>query len=229
MGRSPRVILDPDDIVLAGSATMEVDDTDPPLVSTTTVTGDDLAGGVAAAAFTTERDGEFLDGAAFVEVGVVGEDDVPQGLWSSVFSRGAGGGGGNGGLTGMKGKPGPVYLFRIAPSSFFVGGGPPNIICCFSSAFGVSVEYSRGARRAAGTWRRESARAAERAGRCRAGMAGRGEGGDMRIKSERNTCTPPDFPLSTFHTKTHVQAMWQAAVTASLLFIYSSSPPAVNY
>lgn len=44
------------------------------------------------------------------------------------------------GLTGMKGKPGPVYRFSIAPSSFFVGGGPPNIICCFSSAFCVSVE-----------------------------------------------------------------------------------------
>lgn len=112
-----------------------------------------------------------------------------------MFSRGAGGGGGNGGLTGMKGKPGPVYLFRIAPSSFFVGGGPPNIICCFSSAFGVSVEYSRGARRAAGTWRRASARAAGRAGRCRAGMAGRGEGGEMRIKTEE-TLAPR---LSTFH------------------------------
>lgn len=91
MGRSPRVILDADDSVLAGRATMEIDDTDPALVPTTAVTGDDLAGVVAPAAFATERHGELLDGAAFVEVGVEGVDDVAQGLWSRVqHGRGRG-------------------------------------------------------------------------------------------------------------------------------------------
>lgn len=87
MGRSSRVILDPDNIVLAGIATVEIDDTDSTLVSTTSVTGDDLTGETASATFTTEGYGELLDGAAFVEVGVVGVDDMPEGLRRLVFSK----------------------------------------------------------------------------------------------------------------------------------------------
>lgn len=87
MGRSSRVILDSDNIVLAGRATVEIDDTDSALVSTTSVTGDDLACETASTTFTTERYGEFLDGAAFVEVGVVGVDDMSEGLRRLVFSK----------------------------------------------------------------------------------------------------------------------------------------------
>lgn len=87
VGGSSRVILDPDNIVLAGSTTVEIDDTDSTLVSTTSVTGDDLACETASATFTTEGYGEFLDGAALVEVGVVRVDDMPEGLRGLVFSK----------------------------------------------------------------------------------------------------------------------------------------------
>lgn len=67
---------------------------------------------------------------------------------------------------------------------------------------------------------RRRARAAARAGRCRAGIGGVGEG--MGRGKTLETLAPR---LSTFHPKTRVQAMWQAAVTASLLFILRSPHP----
>lgn len=173
MGRSPRVILDPDDIVLARSATMEVDDTDPPLVSTTTVTGDDLAGGVAAAAFTTERDGEFLDGAAFVEVGVVGEDDVPQGLWSSVFSRGAGGGGGEWGTYRDEGEARTGVPLQDCALVLFRGRGTSEHHLLFFVCLWCLGRVQPG-RQACG---RDSA-AGERTGRGEGGAAQGGHGGE---------------------------------------------------
>lgn len=75
---------------------------------------------------------------------------------------------------------------------------------------------------------RRRARAAARAGRCRAGIGGVGEG--MGRGKTLETLAPR---LSTFHPKTRVQTMWQAAVTASCyLFcghripvIYSANHP----
>lgn len=73
--------------MLAGSTTVEIDDTDSALVSTTSVTSDDLACEAASATFTTEGYGEFLDGTAFVEVRVIRVDDMPEGLRGLVFSK----------------------------------------------------------------------------------------------------------------------------------------------